>query len=125
FVDSATISFRTDEPASALVEIGTEAGLNDVATVAAPAGLRRTHDVLLTGLPAGTPLYFRVTATDRNGNAGTAQGSFTTLPPFLHVEQVTLNKSGAPGGPYTLHARVLVIDHLGAPVVGVPVRGFW
>jgi hypothetical protein len=125
FIDSATISFRTDEPATALVEIGTAPGLADVATVAAPGGLRRTHDVLVAGLPAGMPLHFRVTATDRNGNAGTASGSFKTLPPFFHVEAIELLKSGGPGGPYSVTARVLVHDHLGDPVIGVPVRGFW
>ncbi|HVQ25175.1 MAG TPA: hypothetical protein VMV01_08355, partial [Planctomycetota bacterium] len=125
FVDSTTIAFRTDEPATAVVEIGTTPGGAQVASVAAPGGLRREHDVAVLGLPAGTTLFFRVTATDRNGNASTAQGSFATLPPFFHVESIELTKSGAPGGPYTVEARVLVLDQRGEPVAGVPVRGFW
>ncbi|HZM00014.1 MAG TPA: hypothetical protein VFD43_07150, partial [Planctomycetota bacterium] len=125
FVDSATIACVIDEPASALVEIGTAPGLADVATVEGPAGLRRTHDLVATGLPADTTLHFRVTATDRNGNTGTAEGSFVTLPPFFHVEQIELSKDGPAGGPYTVEARVLVLDHRGEPVVGVPVRGYW
>jgi hypothetical protein len=52
-------------------------------------------------------------------------GSFTTLPPFFHVEAIELLKSGGPGGPFSVTARVLVHDHLGDPVIGVPVRGFW
>ena len=125
FVDSATISFRTDEPATALVEIGTAPGLADVAAVASSGGLRRTHDVLVTGLPAGMPLHVQVSATDRNGNTGVGTASFTTLPPFFHVEAIELLKSGGPGGPFSVTARVLVHDHLGDPVIGVPVRGFW
>ena len=125
FVDSTTIAFTTDEPTTAVVEIGTTPGGAQVATVAAPGGLRREHDVAVLGLPAGTTLFFEVTATDRNGNAGTALGSFATLPPFFHVESIELSKSGGSGGPYTVQARVLVLDHRGLPVVGVPVRGFW
>lgn len=125
FLDTATISFRTNEPATALVEIGTAPGTYEIASVAGAPGLRRTHDVIVTGLPAGTLLHFRVTATDRNGNVGSATGSFTTLPPFFHVEQIELSKSGAVGGPYVVQARVLVLDQQGEPVVGVPVHGFW
>jgi YVTN family beta-propeller protein len=123
FVDSATLSFRTDEPAHAVVELGTAAGVYDLAAFAEGPGLRRTHDVILTELPARTELHFRVTASDRDGNAGTATGSFTTLPPFFHVEQLSIGKSGR--GPYTVAAQVLVQDQAGTPVAAVPVRAFW
>jgi hypothetical protein len=123
FVDSATLSFRTDEPTQARVDVGLEPGKYDLLSFVEPAGLRRTHDVILTELPAGTQLHFQVTAGDRDGNEGTGTGSFVTLPPFFHVEQLSIGKSGA--GPYTVSAQVEVRDHDGAPVVGVPVRGFW
>jgi len=67
--------------------------------------------------------HYRVTVADRDGNEAAATGSFTTLPPFLHVESLEIEKAGA--GPFTVTARALVVDHTGAPVVGVPVRGFW
>jgi YVTN family beta-propeller protein len=123
FVDTATVSFRTDEPAHAVVDVGLVEGSYDLLSFAEPSGLRRTHDVILTGLPAGTELFFRVTAADRDGNEGTGTGSFTTLPPFFHVESLSIDKTGS--GPYVVTAQVLVHDHTGVPVVGVPVRGFW
>jgi YVTN family beta-propeller protein len=123
FVDSATVSFRTDEPARAMVDVGLEPGAYDLLSFEEPPGLRRIHDVILTDLPAGTELHFRVTATDRDGNAGTGTGSFTTLPPFFHVEALSIDKSGS--GPYTVTAQAEVRDHVGAPVAGVPVRAFW
>src|SRR5262249_16177611 len=71
----------------------------------------------------GTPLFFRVTAADRNGNAGLLDGSFTTAPPLFHVTSVTLDKSGA--GPITLTAKVTVVDQAGMPVNNLPLRGVW
>lgn len=123
FADIASVSFRTDEPATAVVRIGTAPGDYSLLSVPGPAGLRRVHDVIVEGLPADTDLYFEITASDRNGNAGTATGTFRTLPPMLHVADLTLSKSG--GGPYTLEATVLVRDHTGAALPSVPVRGFW
>jgi YVTN family beta-propeller protein len=123
FADVATLSFRTDEPSTAVVRIGTTPGVYTLLSVSGPAGLRRVHDVIVEDLPADTDLYFEVTASDRDGNAGLAVGSFRTLPPMLHVADLTLTKSGA--GPYTLQATVLVKDHTGAALAGVPVQGFW
>src|SRR5262245_21441707 len=123
FADIATLNCRTNEPATISVAVAPAAGGPNVGTWAETGGLRRVHDVTLTGLPAGTLLKFTVTATDRSGNAASAIGTFTTLPPMLHVGDITLSKSAGP--PFTCTASVLVLDHTGAPRQGVAVRGFW
>jgi len=106
------------------VELGLEPGGYGLPSFDDPPVLACTHDVVLTGLPAGETIYFRVTATDRAGLAGTVTGQFRTLPVMFHVQDITLQKSG--GGPYTLTARVLVRDQAEAPApAGVPVRAFW
>lgn len=122
FHDAATISFLTSEPAAVRVDCGSAPGLADLAS-ASPAGLRRIHDVPVLLLPGGTTVHFRVTATDKNGNAAAVDGNFTTLPPFFHVAEVTLAKSGT--GPYEVTGRVRVVDARGAPVPGIPVTVFF
>ncbi len=122
FNTTATISFRTDEPVGVLVETGTAVGSYGLGSFAAD-GRRRIHDVFVDGLPAGSEVFYRVTATDTNGNAGLFEGSFTTLPPYYHVEDITLVVNGS--GPYTATATVLVHDQDGLPVIDVPVHVFW
>jgi YVTN family beta-propeller protein len=122
FADTATLHALTDEPATLAVDVGLAAGSYDFGHFASDS-LRRTHDVVLDGLPAGTPIFFRVTALDHNANAGTLEGSFTTAPPLFHLTSVTLEKSGS--GTVTLTAKVTVVDQAGAPVNNVPVRGVW
>ena len=124
FADAATLACRTSEPARVHVELGLEPGGYGLPAVDGPPALACTHDVVLTGLPAGQTIYFRVTATDRAGLAGVVTGQFSTLPVMFHVQDITLQKSGA--GPYTVTARVLVRDQAEAPApAGVPVRAFW
>ncbi len=125
FAHIASLSCRTDEPATLVVELGLMPDAYTLASVAGPAGGRRMHDVILEKLPAGRTLFFRVRATDRNGNEGTAEGSFVTLPPMLHVADITLQKLGGGPGPVALTARVKVVDHAGTVQAGVPVHGFW
>src|SRR5262245_2210732 len=121
FADAATLACRTSEPARVHVELGLEPGGYGLPAVDGPPALACTHDVVLTGLPAGKTIYFRVTATDRAGLSGVVMGQFSTLPVMFHVQDITLQKSGA--GPYTLTARVLVRDQAEAPApAGVPVR---
>ncbi|MBM3985107.1 MAG: hypothetical protein FJ296_05370 [Planctomycetes bacterium] len=124
FADAGTLSCRTSEPADLLVEVGASPTDFALLSQAGPTGLRRTHDVVLTGLPAGVPLWARVTATDRAGLVATTVVPFTTLPVMFHVADITLEKSGGPA--IALQARVLVHDHADAPApAGVPVRAFW
>ncbi|HZL98781.1 MAG TPA: hypothetical protein VFD43_00890 [Planctomycetota bacterium] len=122
FADTATLQVVTSEAAAVLVELGTAPGDFSLASFA-DAELRRRHDLVLSGLPAGTELHWRVTATDKNGNAGTAEGGFTTRPPLFHVDAITLETSGS--GPYTVTGTVAVVDQAGAPVAGIPVRVLW
>ncbi|MFG0317532.1 MAG: hypothetical protein ACF8XB_09675 [Planctomycetota bacterium JB042] len=122
FHSTATLSFATDEPAAVKVELGSAVGLSDLGVVR-DGRLHRRRDLPLDGLPADTTVHYRITATDRSGNAAVRDGSFLTLPPFLHVDDLTLEVNGA--GPYTVTARVRVVDHEETPVVGVPVMGFF
>ncbi len=124
FADAGTLSCRTSEPADVLVEVGDSPTDFSLLAQAGPVGLRRTHDVVLTGLPAGVPLFARVTATDRAGLATAVTVAFNTLPRMFHVQDITLDKSGSPA--VVLQARVLILDHADAPApAGVPVRAFW
>lgn len=122
FATTATLHVVADEPAALLVELGTAPGSYGLPAVSDP-GLRRAHDLVLDGLPAGTTLHFRATASDRNGNATSAEGSFKTAPPLYHVAGLALEPSGT--GSLTLTARVSVADQDGAPVADLPVRGLW
>jgi YVTN family beta-propeller protein len=122
FSDTATLHVVTDEPSTLAVEVGLAAGSYGPPS-ATDASLRRAHDLVLDGLPAGTELFFRVTAADRNGNPAVHEGSFTTQAPLFHVADITLEKAGA--GSVTLTARVTAVDQAGAPVVDLPVRGLW
>ncbi len=122
FTDTATLHAACDEPAMLLVELGLAAG-NYTLPAVADVALRSEHDVILTDLPARTLLFWRVTATDRSGNAGIAEGSFTTEPPLYHVADITLQTSGS--GPFTVTGTITVVDHAGLPVNDAPVRALW
>jgi len=122
FADTATLHAACDEPATLLVELGTAAGTYTLPPVT-DAALRSAHDVILTGLPARTEIFWRITATDRAGNLGSAEGSFTTAPPLYHVSDIALSVSGT--GPFTVTGTVSVVDHAGAAVVDAPVRVLW
>jgi len=123
FSDTASLNVVTDEPAALVVDVGLAAGSYDLLSFS-DAGLRRAHDLVLDGLPAGTSLFFRVTASDRNGNAGLFEGSLQTTPPLFHVADIGLSKADD-SGMLTLTATVLVVDQAGTPVAGLPVRGLW
>jgi hypothetical protein len=122
FIDAATIGFAASEPVTASVRLGSTPGDDDLGTLAS-GELRRMHELVALGLPARTTVYYTVEARDRNDNASTASGSFRTFPPFLHVTQISLDKSGS--GPFTVRARVTVVDQDERPVNDVPVRGLF
>ena len=122
FTTTATLHVLLDEPGTLEVDVSPAPGQPALASFAAPE-LRRRHDLVLAGLPAGTLLHTRLRTADANGNARLATGSFTTLPPELHVAALTLQKQLLGG--VTLHATVTVADQDGVPVADVPVRGIW
>ncbi len=65
---SATVTFTTDEPATAVVRHGSACGaLNNTAS----GGLRTSHSILLTGLAPSNTYFFAVDATDPAGNSTT------------------------------------------------------
>jgi hypothetical protein len=75
--DSATIQWRTDEPAQGQVSYGTT---NLLGSAAAESGFNTSHSVKITGLTAQTGYYFKVSATDIAGNGPRESGmsSFKT-----------------------------------------------
>lgn len=62
---SATVTWTTDESATSTVLHGTGADLGQEASV---GGLGTEHQVSLTGLPAGSIHYYRVSSRDAAGN---------------------------------------------------------
>ena len=75
--DSATINWRTDEPAAGLLEYGS-GGVMDRSLSARLFSL--DHSLRLTGLSPGTGYKFRISSTDPAGNQATpVNGTFATL----------------------------------------------
>lgn len=124
FANAATGSFVTDEPVSAEVECRLNPSDALPFATFAGAGLRARHDLILTGLPAGTEIFYIFSGKDASGNEVVDSGSFTTEPPHLHIEEIELLYVDGPGvGEVTVTARVLVLDQDGQPVEDVPVQG--
>lgn len=115
--DEATIEVALDEPSSIAISLGTSSGGSDIASRSEPV-LRRRHDLPFVDLPSGVTIHATIVATDKNGNTSSMSWTFATLPPYLHVDAITLEKSGT--GPYAVTARVRVVDRDDAPVSGVP-----
>lgn len=90
--DIATISWSTDEPASAQVEYGLTASYGNLTpVVAAAAGLH--HTVRITELRGDEIYHFRVLSADAAGNlAVSADQTFNTppavLPPTIRLVQI-------------------------------------
>jgi YVTN family beta-propeller protein len=124
FATTATLHVETSEPATALVEIGLSAGNYTLASFSVP-GLRSVQDAVLTGLPAKTTVFYRVTSKDKNLNASQVTGSFVTTPRMLHVDDITLTKTPAGGTQWQVTATVKVVDQDGVLVPNCAVRGIW
>jgi hypothetical protein len=97
---TATVSWRTSEPATSYVEYG----VGTAGHVAGDDALAQTHAVTLTELAPGTQYVWRVRTSDAFRNvARTALRSFTTpaagAVPFPDLAQVN---AGATVGTYTL-----------------------
>jgi beta-lactamase superfamily II metal-dependent hydrolase len=77
-IDSAVISWTTDEPADSVVEYGTSPG--NYTSTSSDIALATDHSIPVTGLTHATTYYFRVLSTDESGNTATSdEYSFTTL----------------------------------------------
>jgi|GEM_PF-477428 len=75
------ISWRTDKPATAMVEYGTGTTLGQTSTFTSL--LKTNHLMVLTGLDPGTVYFYRVRSTDAEGNTAlysSADTTFQTLP---------------------------------------------
>ena len=77
----ATVSWRTDEPSTSLVEYGRTAALGKERSETAEV---TKHDVELGGLEPDTTYHFRVTSADTAGNSATSPGG-TSAPATFHT----------------------------------------
>lgn len=76
-VDSVTIVWTTDEPATSVVHYGTTASYGTDASV---GGLTTSHSVTINGLTEGTLYYYQVESTDNADNTSTSSDhEFVTL----------------------------------------------
>ncbi|MBU5613524.1 carboxypeptidase regulatory-like domain-containing protein [Geomonas azotofigens] len=78
-VDSAIISWTTDQPAGSLVEYGATVGYGNTATDGA---LVTNHVVTISGLVSATAYHFRVSSTNQNGFTSTSGDLTFTTPQF-------------------------------------------
>ncbi len=119
-IDSADISWDTDEPADSTVEYGTASG--SYTDTVSDLNLLSSHSLALSGLTSDTTYYYRVISTDESGNTATSdEYSFTTLDImtntlFLEDYKYKNNVHG--------NALITVLDD-GAPVEGAVVNITW
>ncbi|MCX6005625.1 MAG: zinc-ribbon domain-containing protein, partial [Chloroflexi bacterium] len=79
---SATITWKTDEPATSQVAYGTSATYGTLQPAQTDTTLMISHEVMLQGLPPLTPFNFMVISRDASGNEATSSNAkFTTTPP--------------------------------------------
>ena len=63
---SARVTWTTDEFATGQIDIGTQPGTYP--TTLTDLLFNKTHEIVVTGLTAGTRYYYRLSGTDRSGN---------------------------------------------------------
>jgi phosphodiesterase/alkaline phosphatase D-like protein len=79
-VNSATVTWTTNEAANGQVEYGTSSSLGTLSTLV--TALTTPHSITLTGLTANRTYYFRVRSRDAAGNLATSTTTtFRTLTP--------------------------------------------
>jgi len=85
---TSTITWDTDEPATSLVDYGTD---NGYGSSASDNNLVTSHSIELTGLDPSTIYHFKITSVDgSNNSASTADLTFETLsPPTLDSISIT------------------------------------
>lgn len=119
FVSTITLEIETDEPTTLSIMATPQGGVAVGPFLS--SDLRKTHQVILSGLQAGKNYTYDVTALDRNTNQGQVSGSFTTVVPHVHLELVEITR--IQNNPTILEAKFKVVDREGNPVDGVPVHG--
>ncbi len=86
-VNSAIITWTTDEAATSQVEYGLTAGYGSQTTK--DTGLVTSHSVTVSGLTSQTLFHFRVKSDDGSGNpAASGDYQFTTAPPVPEVRAI-------------------------------------
>jgi hypothetical protein len=120
FIDSAAVSWTTDEPADSLVEYGTSPGnytdnLSDL-------NLVFDHLLDLSNLSPATTYYYRVTSTDEAGNTAVSdEYTFTTLDIMTNTIFMEKYKKAN-----DVHAdAVITVTANGVPVEGALVEITW
>jgi uncharacterized lipoprotein YddW (UPF0748 family) len=89
---SATVSWRTSEPADGVVEYGPTSAYVYAIT---NNTLSLTHDFTLTGLDAGMTYHFRVRSADASGNRATSGDLFFFTNPQGVVSDIILDDAQA------------------------------
>jgi hypothetical protein len=94
---SATVSFKTNEPAVGAVRFGQGALTDEVITTVTDVGGEFLHQAVLSPLTSETNFIFEARVTDFAGNTTTQSGSFTTAPPLakLVITEVMANPQSA------------------------------
>ncbi len=93
-VNSAVLTWTTDEPATTQVEWGTTSGYGNTTTL--DSTLSTSHSVTLSGLSANAGFHARALGTDEAGNSGASSDlAFSTLPtPMTIITNATVTVNG-------------------------------
>uniref|UniRef100_A0A832I353 DUF4082 domain-containing protein n=1 Tax=Eiseniibacteriota bacterium TaxID=2212470 RepID=A0A832I353_UNCEI len=117
----ATVTWTTDEPATSVVDYGTDPGA--LTQQVASGALVTSHSVALTGLTPGTLHHYRVTSVDAASNVATAPAppappaTFTTgTPPVVPCRADSLAADFAAG----VHAGTHVAETADGEVMLAP-----
>jgi phosphodiesterase/alkaline phosphatase D-like protein len=122
---SATVTWTSNEVASAQVEYGTTAGYGSSSSL--DTNLALTHSVALSGLTANTTYHYRVKSTDNAGNqavgpdetfttsavsgGGSVQVTDTTPPVVSEVGSISIGTSNATLGWTTNELAVSTLEY--------------
>jgi hypothetical protein len=125
---TAQVSWATNEPATSRVDFGRSA--TKLTSSRADETATREHTVVLTGLPADTTLWLRISSADPAGNVGTRAGlvrlqteragvAMQTLAEFragqssgdLRVSEAGLGALTLPGGGSGSHVSLVLDAH--------------
>lgn len=129
---SALVSWATNEPATSVVDYGTDAGT--LGSSASSATLVTSHAVTLPGLTPGTTYHYRVTSADASANAASepippATRSFTTSEPPCRADSLTADfAAGTRAGTYvaeTADGEVTLAPAEGCEFTGPTLPAGW